>query len=115
MLRAILLSGAGFCLIGLLGLGLGAIIRHTAAAVAVVVGGTFVLSIFIGVVWNGAVTYMPVDIVANSLSATKPMTCGAHAGQCQQVLSAWAGLGVLSLYAAVALAIGGLLLARRDA
>jgi ABC-2 type transport system permease protein len=115
VLRAILLSGAGFCLIGLLGLGLGAIIRHTAAAVAVVVGGTFVLSIFIGVVWNGAVTYMPVDIVANSLSATKPMTCGAHAGQCQQVLSAWAGLGVLSLYAAVALAIGGLLLARRDA
>jgi len=115
VLRAVLLSGVGFCLIGLLGLGLGAIIRHTAAAVAVVVGATFVLSIFIGAVWNGAVTYMPVDIVANSLSATKPMTCGAHAGQCQQVLSAWVGLGVLSLYAAVALAIGGWLLARRDA
>ena len=114
VLRAVLLAGAGFCLIGLLGLGLGAIIRHTAAAIAAVVGGTFVVSIFIGAVWHGAVTYMPVDIVANSLSATSPMTCGAH-GPCPQVLSAWAGLGVLCLYAAVALVIGGWLLARRDA
>jgi len=114
VLRAVLLTGAGFCLIGLLGLGLGAIIRHTAAAIAVVVGGTFVVSIFIGVAWNGAVTYMPVDIVANSLSTTKPVTCGAS-GPCPQVLSAWAGLGMLCLYAAVALAIGGWLLARRDA
>ena len=79
-----------------------------------VVGGTFVLSIFIGVAWNGAVTYMPVDIVANSLSTTKPVTCGAS-GPCPQVLPAWAGLGMLCLYAAVALAIGGWLLARRDA
>jgi ABC-2 type transport system permease protein len=113
VLRAVLLSGAGFCLIGLLGLGLGAIIRHTAAAIAVVVGGTFVLSIFIGVVWRGAVTYMPVDIVANSLSTTKPLACGAHVGPC--VLSAWAGLGMLCLYAAVSLVIGGWLLTRRDA
>ncbi len=73
------------------------------------------LSIFIGAVWHGAVTYMPVDIVANSLSTTKPLTCGAHAGSCPQVLPAWAGLGVLCLYAAVALVIGGWLLARRDA
>jgi len=115
VLRAVLLSGAGFCLIGLLGLGLGAIIRHTAAAIAVVVGGTFVVSIFIGVVWNGAVTYMPVDIVANSLSTTKPLTCGGQGGPCPHVLSAWAGLGMLCLYAAVALVIGGWLLTRRDA
>jgi ABC-2 type transport system permease protein len=115
VLRAVLLSGAGFCLIGLLGLGLGAIIRHTAAAVAVVVGSVFVLSIFIGAVWHGALRYMPVGIVANSLSVTKPLTCGGHASQCPQTLSAWTGLGVLCLYAAVALVIGGWLLARRDA
>jgi hypothetical protein len=35
VLRAVVLSGAAFCLIGLLGLGLGAIIRHSAAAVGV--------------------------------------------------------------------------------
>jgi hypothetical protein len=114
VLRAVLLSGVGFCLIGLLGLGLGAIIRHTAAAIAVVVGGTFVVSTFLGAVWNAAVTYLPVDIVANSLSTTKPLTCGAH-GPCPQVLAPWAGLGMLCLYATAALVIGGWLLARRDA
>jgi len=114
VLRAVLLSGAGFCLIGLLGLGLGAILRHTAAAVAAIVGGTFVLSATIGAVWRSAVPYMPVDIVANSLSVTKPATCGG-AGPCLHLLSAWAGLAMLCLYAAVALVIGGWLLARRDA
>jgi hypothetical protein len=115
VLRAVLLTGAGFCLIGLFGLGVGAIIRHTAAAVAVVVGATFVLSIFILAVSHEAVKYMPVGIVANSLSVTKPLTCGGQAGPCPQPLSAWAGLGMLGLYAAVALFIGGWLLARRDA
>jgi hypothetical protein len=37
VLRAVLLGGTSYCLIGLLGLGLGAIIRHTAAAIAVLV------------------------------------------------------------------------------
>jgi hypothetical protein len=115
VLRAVLLSGAGFCLIGLLGLGLGAIIRHTAAAVAVVVGSVFVLSIFISAVSHEAVKYTPVGIVANSLSVTKPLTCGGQASGCPQTLSAWTGLGMLCLYAAVALVLGGWLLTRRDA
>jgi hypothetical protein len=38
VLRAIVLTGASLSLIGLFGLGLGAIIRHTAAAITVVVG-----------------------------------------------------------------------------
>ena len=42
VLRAVALAGAGYCLIGLLGVGLGAIIRHTPAAVAVLVGGVYV-------------------------------------------------------------------------
>ena len=48
VLRAVLLSGASFCLIGLLGLGLGAIIRHSAAAIAVLVGGVYVVATFAG-------------------------------------------------------------------
>jgi ABC-2 type transport system permease protein len=39
VLRSVVLAGASFSLIGLLGLGLGAIIWHTAAAIAVLVGG----------------------------------------------------------------------------
>jgi ABC-2 type transport system permease protein len=115
VLRAVMLSGAGFCLIGLLGLGLGAIIRHSAAAVGVLVAGVYVLAQFIGFVVHGAAAYMPILIVGNSLSTTKPVTCGTHQATCAHLLSAWAGLGVLCLYAAVALAVGGWLLARRDA
>jgi len=115
VLRAVVLSGAGFCLVGLLGVGLGAIIRHTAAAIAVLVGAVYILAQGIGFVTTAAAAYMPILIVGNSLSTTKPRHCPAGAGPCPAFLSAWAGLGMLCLYAAVALAIGGWLLARRDA
>jgi hypothetical protein len=58
---------------------------------------------------------MPILILENSLSTTKPVTCGTDAASCPHFLSAWAGLGVLSLYAVIALAVGGWLLAKRDA
>jgi ABC-2 type transport system permease protein len=115
VLRAVVLSGAAFCLVGLLGLGLGAIIRHSAAAVGVLVAGVYVAAQVIGFVAHSAAVYMPILILANSLSTTKPVTCGTDAASCPDFLSAWAGLGVLSLYAVVALLAGGWLLARRDA
>jgi ABC-2 type transport system permease protein len=115
VLRAILLTGAGFCLIGLLGLGLGAIIRHSAAAVGVLVGVVYVVAQAVGIAAHGVAAYMPILIVGNSLSTTEPVTCGGNTASCPHFLSAWAGLGVLGLYAAIALAIGGWLLARRDA
>ncbi|WP_433723584.1 ABC transporter permease subunit [Actinoplanes sp. CA-051413] len=115
VLRAVVLTGAASCLVGLLGLGLGAIIRHSAAAVGVLVAGVYVVVQVIGFIAHGAAPYMPILILANSLSTTKPVTCGTDAASCPDFLSAWAGLGMLSLYAAIALAIGGRLLARRDA
>ncbi len=69
----------------------------------------------IGIVAHSVATYMPLLILENSLSTTKPVTCGTGGTSCPHFLSAWAGLGVLGLYAAIALAIGGWLLARRDA
>jgi ABC-2 type transport system permease protein len=109
VLRAVLLSGASFCLIGLIGLGLGAIIRHTAAAVAVMVGGVYVAGQVIAAIAHPLFAYIPISIVANSLSTTKPVGHGVH------MLPPWAGLGMLGLYAAAVLVIGGWLLARRDA
>ncbi|GAA2615167.1 ABC transporter permease subunit [Paractinoplanes durhamensis] len=114
VLRAVAVTGAGFCLIGLLGLGLGAIVRHSAAAVGVLVAGVYVAAQFIGIMAHGVASYMPILIVANSLSTTMPVTCGTDAASCPDFLSAWAGLGVLSLYAVIALTLGGWLLARRD-
>jgi ABC-2 type transport system permease protein len=115
VLRAVAVTGAGFCLIGLLGLGLGAIIRHSAAAVGVLVAGVYVVAQFIGFIAHGVAAYMPILIVENSLSTTKPVTCGTDGASCPDFLSAWAGLGVLSLYAVIALTVGGWLLAQRDA
>jgi hypothetical protein len=115
VLRAVLLAGAGYSLIGLIGLGLGAIIRHSGAAIGVLVGGVYVLAQFVSMAANALMPYVPVSIVANSLSTTKPYTCGGRTGFCPHFLSAWTGLGVLALYAAILLAIGGLLLSRRDA
>jgi ABC-2 type transport system permease protein len=108
-LRAVLLTGASFCLIGLLGMGLGAIIRHTAAAVAVMVGGVYVAVQALAAFAHQLLPYLPIPIVANSLSTTQPVTGDVNA------LPPWAGLGLLCLYAVVLLAAGGWLLCRRDA
>ena len=110
VLRAVVLGGAGFCLVGLIGLGLGAIIRHTPAAIAVLVGGVYVVAQFVAVLTHSLMAYLPIAIVANSLTAVQPMSDGQV-----RFLSPWAGLGVLCLYAAGTLGAGAWLLARRDA
>lgn len=114
VLRAVMLSGTGFCLIGLLGLGLGAIIRHSAAALGVLVGGVYVAATFLANVAHSASGYTPIIIVGNSLSTVKPENCPGH-GSCPHILSAWTGLGVLCLWAVVPLVAGAWMLARRDA
>ena len=110
VLRAVVLGGAGYCLIGLLGVGFGAVVRHSAAAIAVLVGGVYVLAQLVAGFATWMMAWLPIAIVANSLSVTRP----AGGGQIR-FLSPWAGLGVLSLYAAASLAAGAFFLARRDA
>jgi ABC-2 type transport system permease protein len=115
VLRAVLLTGTSFCLIGLLGLGLGAVIRHTAGAVALLVGGVYVAAQFVGRVSHAAAAYMPILIVGNSLSTTKPQACHSAATGCPTFLAPWPAFAMLCLYAAIALMAGGWLLRRRDA
>jgi hypothetical protein len=110
VLRAVVLGGAGFCLVGLIGLGLGAIIRHTPSAIAVLVGGVYVLAQFVALLTHSLMGYLPIGIVANSLTAVQPMVDDQV-----KFLSPWAGLGMLCLYAAATLGVGAWLLARRDA
>jgi len=107
VLRAVLLGGAYPVLIGL---GLGALIRHTAGAISAVVGVLFVLPLILvplgTSVQNAAGQYMPMLIAENSLTAVKPVP---HS------LSPGLGFALLCGYAAVALAAGCWALARRDA
>ena len=110
VLRAVVLGGAGYCLIGLLGVGLGAVVRHSPAAIALLVGGVYVLAQLVAGFATWMMAWLPIAIVANSLSVTRP------AGDARiRFLSPWAGLAVLGLYAALALAAGAVVLARRDA
>jgi ABC-2 type transport system permease protein len=110
VLRAVLMAGAYPALIGLIGLGLGALIRHTAGAISAVVGVLFVLPLILvplgTSIQNAAAQYMPMLIAENSLTAVKPV---AHS------LSPGLGFALLCLYAAAALAAGTWALARRDA
>lgn len=106
VLRAVVMAGAGYCFIGLIGVGLGATIRHTSGALAALVGGVYVAGTALVGLSKSVGSYGPVSIVANSLTTTHRLP---------QALSPWAGLGMLCLYAAFALGIGGWLLVRRDA
>jgi ABC-2 type transport system permease protein len=111
VLRAVVLGGAGYCLIGLLGLGLGAVVRHTPVAIGLLVGGVYVVAQLVAGLAPVLMPYLPIAVVANSLTVVQP---GMAIGDVR-FLSPWAGLGVLVLYAAVALGAGAWLLAERDA
>ena len=74
-----MLTGASLSLIAVFGLGLGAIIRHTAAAITVVVGIVFVGGTFIGQSDFAIRPYLPLYIVSHSLGATGP-ACLGNAG-----------------------------------
>jgi ABC-2 type transport system permease protein len=110
VLRAVLMAGAYPALIALIGLGLGAIIRHTAGAISAVVGMLFVLPLILlplgTSIQNSVGQFMPMLIAENSMTAVKPV---AHS------LSAGVGFAVLCGYAAAALVVGAWALARRDA
>jgi hypothetical protein len=111
VLRAVVLGGAGYCLIGLLGLGFGAVVRHTALAVGLLVGGVYVVAMLVAPLAPALMPWLPIAVVANSLTVREP---GMAIGDVR-FLSPWAGLGVLVLYAAVALGAGLWVLAERDA
>jgi ABC-2 type transport system permease protein len=108
VLRAVLLAGAYPGLVALIGLGLAAIIRHTVGAVATILGIVFAAPIVLLPLGehSAVMKFLPEIIAENSLTAVKPVA---------DSLSAGAGLGMLCLYAAVALTAGGWMLARRDA
>lgn len=107
VLRAVLMTGAYLTLTGLAGLGIGAILRHGAAAVGVLAGGLFVLPLITGAASRATGKFMPELIAGNSLAAVKPVAGFTW--------SPWLELGIVALYPAALLAAGGWLLVRRDA
>jgi ABC-2 type transport system permease protein len=107
VLRAVLMAGVYPALIALIGLGIGAIIRHTAGAICALVGVLFVLPLlFVSPsLANTAQNFLP-HPMANSMTAVT---------QLPHTLPLGLIFGLLCAYALVALAAGAWALTSRDA
>lgn len=107
-LRAVVGGGLYLTAIGLLGFGLGALVRHTAGALSALFGLLFASTALVDLLptsWrNDLINYMPLN--AGSQIVTTVPSHGA--------LSPWAGLGVLCLYGVAAVGAAALLITRRD-
>ena len=72
MVRVVALSGAFLALFALLGLGLGAVIRHTAGAIAVFAGVTTLAPVLLHSISESIARYAPELIFANSVASVVP-------------------------------------------
>ncbi|MEU4876751.1 ABC transporter permease [Streptomyces sp. NPDC021608] len=110
-LRAAVGSVLYLVLIALLGLGVATAVRDAASAVGIVLGLLYLFPVVMRVVsdpeWQ------------RHLQQISPMTAGLAIQSTVHLhelpIGPWAGLGVLAMWAAVALLVGSLLLRRRDA
>jgi len=108
--RAVFGGGLYVCVLGLMALGMGVIIRHTAGAVSAFVGILLILPIVVQALPNG----ISLDVrrfLPDRIGATMITTNGSLF----QTFSPWVGLLVLCLYAVGLLIIGNSMLASRDA
>jgi hypothetical protein len=108
VLRALLVSGAYLALLGMFGLALGVILRHTAGAISAFVGVIFLLPVLLQPLQSDGNPgrFTPEQILANSVAAVVPQS-----GQ----VSAGFGFALMTLYCAVTLGVAVLVLQRRDA
>jgi ABC-2 type transport system permease protein len=111
VLRAVIGGGLFLAVCGLLSFGLGAVLRHTAAAITASIGLLFViliLSNFLPQTWQVHVDkWIPFNAGSQIWSTVTDPT--AH------LFSAWTGFGVFAGYAAIAIAAGLVLFRKRDA
>jgi hypothetical protein len=110
VLRAVFGGGLYVTVLGLLGLGLGAIIRSSAGAIAALLGLLFVPPLLTGL--------LPATWQAN-IRPYVPMEAGSQifivVNHEPNSLDPWTGFALFALYAAIALTIGFILIRRRDA
>jgi hypothetical protein len=118
------------CVVGLLGLGLGVLIRHTAGAIGALVGVLLILPIVVSAlpesIINAVQRFEPLQIGKMMITVQHvvhgifrgPHGVIRHAvieGGGTNAFSPWVGFGILCGYAVALLAVGALLLVRRDA
>jgi ABC-2 type transport system permease protein len=113
--RAVVGAGLYLALLGLIGLGLATLTRHTAGGLAAYAGVVLVLPIIVGALPtfldNAISRYLPANIglTVVSTTASERLLGGAP------TFGPWAGLALLVGYALGLLGLGCFLLVRRDA
>jgi ABC-2 type transport system permease protein len=108
-LRATFGGGLYVTVVGLMGFGLGALIRHTAGALSAFFGILFASTALVDLLPNSwrdhVIRYMPINSGSQILS-----TQHNHGA-----LAPWTGFAVLCIYPVVAITVATLLINRRDA
>lgn len=111
VLQAVVASALLVSLVAMFSFGLGAIFRHTAAAITTAIGVMFVLPIIVNIMpesWQqDIVRWLPSsagEVLTTTVGSSPP-----------HYFSPWAQFGVTAAYAAAALIIGAVLLRKRDA
>jgi ABC-type transport system involved in multi-copper enzyme maturation permease subunit len=108
VVRALVGAALYLSVMGLFGLGLGAIVRNTGAGIALLAGLVFVLPPIVGLLPSS---------VSDSINPYLPSNAGGAVWTINpdpNTLAPWAGLAVFAGYAALAIAIAAVLLMRRD-
>ncbi|MCI0689352.1 MAG: ABC transporter permease [Sporichthyaceae bacterium] len=109
--RAVIGSGFYVALIGLLSLGIGVILRHTAAAITTVLG-----LLFVPFIMGLVLPESPRELFQQYSPMSAGMAIQRTVERVDSVpIGVWAGLGVLACYAAAALLAAFVVLRLRDA
>ncbi len=110
VLRAVIGGAMYLSVLGALGIGLGTVLRRTAGAIAALVGLLLILPIL--------VNFLP-SPWSTDISKCLPLQAGNAVFHTAKLagtdLSLWVGFAVFCAYAVASLALGAVLLARRDA
>ena len=112
VLRAVIGGALFLTACGMLAYGLGAVLRHTAAAISATIGLLFVLTVlvqFLPQSWQDNVDKWMPALAGSQIWATKAVGGGAHQ------FPAWGGFAVLAGWAAAAIIAGLVLFRTRDA
>jgi ABC-2 type transport system permease protein len=109
VLRAVIGGGLYLAAVGLLGFGIGALVRHTAGALSAFFGILFALTALADLLptsWrNDVMPYLPANAGTQIFAVQRT----------HDSLAPWTGLGVLCLYAVAAITAATVLVTRRDA
>ena len=99
-------------LVAIIAFGIGAIVRHTAGAIAIAIAALFIIPVLEQALpneWRWDIMRFLPDAANQVVSVTIPGSADPH------LWSAWPQLGVTALWAAALLAAGAYLFRKRDA